>query len=56
METITFNQLNLSNEVLKAVEAMGFKEPSPIQKESIPILMEGHDFLGQAKTGTGKKS
>ena len=33
---------------------MGFKEPTPIQKESIPYTLEGKDILGQAQTGTGK--
>ena len=33
---------------------MGFEEPSPIQSQTIPILMEGHDVIGQAQTGTGK--
>ena len=44
----------LSERSRKAVEAMGFEELSPIQEQSIPLLMEGRDVIGQAQTGTGK--
>lgn len=50
----TFHTMNLSPAVLRAVESMGFEEPSPIQKKTIPLIMEGHDIIGQAQTGTGK--
>jgi ATP-dependent RNA helicase DeaD len=40
--------------VAKGVRIAGFKEPSPIQKEAIPIILEGRDLVGQAHTGTGK--
>lgn len=50
----TFKELGLSEEIMKAVEDMGFEEPSPIQKEAIPIAMQGKDLIGQAQTGTGK--
>lgn len=46
--------LNLSEEVQKAVRDMGFQEASPIQAQSIPCLLEGRDIIGQAQTGTGK--
>lgn len=49
-----FNELNLSPELLTAVERAGFEEPSPIQAETIPLALEGHDLIGQAQTGTGK--
>ena len=51
---ITFENLGLSEEILKAVTEMGFIKASPIQAESIPPLLEGRDVIGQAQTGTGK--
>ncbi len=49
-----FMDLNLSKEVLQAVESMGFEEPTPIQAKTIPILLKGRDVIAQAQTGTGK--
>ncbi len=49
-----FNELGLSDAVLKAVEKMGFEQASPIQSESIPPLLEGRDLIGQSQTGSGK--
>ncbi len=49
-----FAELNLAAPLLKAVEDVGYEQPSPIQAQSIPVLLEGHDLLGQAQTGTGK--
>ncbi len=46
--------LNLSGEIQKALDEMGFKEASPIQEQTIPYLLEGRDVIGQAQTGTGK--
>jgi ATP-dependent RNA helicase DeaD len=54
MENLKFNELGLSDEVLRAINDMGFEEPSKIQSEVIPILLEGYDAIGQAQTGTGK--
>lgn len=51
---MTFKDLNLPSEILQALEKVGYETPSPIQAESIPLLLEGHDLLGQAQTGTGK--
>ncbi len=51
---ISFADLALSAPVLEAVKAVGYEQPSPIQAESIPYLLEGHDLLGMAQTGTGK--
>lgn len=53
-KTLSFNDFNLSSEVIKAVTAMGFEEPTPIQTKTIPVLMTGKDVIGQAQTGTGK--
>jgi ATP-dependent RNA helicase DeaD len=54
MSNISFNDLNLHPKVLQSIDAMGFEEPSQIQAESIPIILEGYDVIGQAQTGTGK--
>jgi len=54
-DTITaFNQLALNTSILKALDDVGYETPSPIQAETIPLLLEGNDVLGQAQTGTGK--
>lgn len=50
----TFRDLKLNETVQKCIEAMGYVSPSPIQAESIPVLLEGKDIIGQAQTGTGK--
>src|SRR6056297_949380 len=50
----TFKDLGLDPKLLAAVEAAGFKTPSPIQAEAIPHALEGRDVLGLAQTGTGK--
>lgn len=49
-----FDELQVSDKILKAVSDMGFEEMSPIQAQAIPIIMEGKDIIGQAQTGTGK--
>lgn len=54
MQKPSFSQLGLSPEILKAVEALGFEEASPIQAASIPVLMSGRDVVGQSQTGSGK--
>ncbi|VAV84695.1 DEAD-box ATP-dependent RNA helicase DeaD (= CshA) [hydrothermal vent metagenome] len=50
----TFQDLDLSKELLKAISTMGFEEPTPIQAKTIPVLLAGKDVIGQAQTGTGK--
>jgi superfamily II DNA/RNA helicase len=49
-----FNELGLSEKVLKAVETSGYDTPTPIQEQAIPHALEGRDVLGIAQTGTGK--
>jgi ATP-dependent RNA helicase DeaD len=49
-----FSDLGISKEILQAVEEMGYTQPSPIQEQAIPYVLEGHDVIGQAQTGTGK--
>ena len=50
----SFGDHQLSKQILQALSEMGFEEPSPIQKEAIPVALEGLDLIGQAQTGTGK--
>jgi ATP-dependent RNA helicase DeaD len=49
-----FAALGLQPSLLRALEALGYEEPTPIQRETIPYLLAGRDLLGQAATGTGK--
>lgn len=51
---MSFKDLNLSIEILKSIEEKGYIEASPIQKKAIPLVLEGHDLLAGAQTGTGK--
>lgn len=50
----SFSELGLSESVTRGISAIGFETPTPIQARSIPILLAGHDLIGQAQTGTGK--
>lgn len=50
----SFDTLGLPKAILKAVKKVGFEQPSPIQAQTIPVLLDGHDVLGLAQTGTGK--
>jgi ATP-dependent RNA helicase DeaD len=50
----TFGDLGLSGPILEALNDVGYEEPSPIQAEAIPPLLEGLDVIGQAQTGSGK--
>ncbi len=54
LPTTGFENLDLSDEIMRAVAKMGFKEATPVQKETIPVMMEGHDVIAIAPTGTGK--
>jgi ATP-dependent RNA helicase DeaD len=49
-----FTELGLSEEVLKAIDKLGFEQAAPIQAAAIPLLMEGKDIVGQSQTGSGK--
>jgi ATP-dependent RNA helicase DeaD len=49
-----FSDFNLKSQILKAIEEAGFIEPSPVQKDAIPLVLEGEDVIAQAQTGTGK--
>jgi ATP-dependent RNA helicase DeaD len=51
---LTFADLKLSPTTLAALDKLGFEHPTPIQEKTIPLLLEGKDVIGQARTGTGK--
>lgn len=52
--TGSFAALGINPAILNAIEKIGYEEPSPIQAQAIPLIMAGHDMIGQAQTGTGK--
>jgi ATP-dependent RNA helicase DeaD len=51
---VSFDSLGLSAELLRAVAKLGFEETAPIQAAAIPLIMQGHDLVGQSETGSGK--
>jgi superfamily II DNA/RNA helicase len=51
---MSFVNLGLSDEVLRAISDAGYTEPTPIQAQAIPVVFMGRDILGCAQTGTGK--
>ncbi|MGH2542228.1 MAG: DEAD/DEAH box helicase, partial [Ardenticatenaceae bacterium] len=52
--TTSFEQLNLSEPILRIINEVGYETPTPIQAKTILPLLEGRDLIGQAQTGTGK--
>ncbi len=53
-DNLTFEQLGLPEHLLSQLNGIGYEAPSPIQAQTIPLLLEGRDIVGQAQTGTGK--
>ena len=51
---MTFSSLGLSDSLLRAVSDKGYDMPSPVQRDAIPVILEGHDVMAAAQTGTGK--
>jgi ATP-dependent RNA helicase RhlE len=51
---MTFHELGLSEQILAAVAALGYEEPTPVQNRAIPLVLEGRDVVAAAQTGTGK--
>ncbi|PVZ87063.1 ATP-dependent RNA helicase RhlE [Serratia sp. S1B] len=51
---MSFETLGLSAEILRAVEEQGYREPTPIQRQAIPVVLQGRDLMASAQTGTGK--
>ena len=54
MTDIPFSSLGLRDELLKAIDDLGFESPSPIQARAIPPVLEGKDIVGLSETGSGK--
>ncbi|OIR19774.1 ATP-dependent RNA helicase RhlE [mine drainage metagenome] len=54
MNNVSFTDLKLSPEILKALAEAGYTTPTPIQAQAIPVVLEGHDLMAGAQTGTGK--
>jgi ATP-dependent RNA helicase RhlE len=54
LKSMNFDELKLAPAILKAVREQGYETPTPIQAQAIPAVLEGHDLLGGAQTGTGK--
>src|SRR5262245_4420956 len=54
LASVSFVTLGLRSELTDVVSALGYEEPTPVQRETIPLLLDGRDLLGQAETGTGK--
>ena len=54
IEQNPFFDLGLIPEICERVKTIGYTEPTPIQKEAIPLVLDGHDVIGIAQTGTGK--
>ncbi len=50
----TFAELGLNEQILAGVEALGFTQPTPVQEQAIPLVLEGRDVIASAQTGTGK--
>ena len=51
---MSFDSLGLSPDILRAVAEQGYREPTPIQQQAIPAVLEGRDLMASAQTGTGK--
>lgn len=54
MQTLPFTELGLSEPILRAIDHIGYEEATPIQTQTIPLIMSGRDVIGQSQTGTGK--
>ncbi len=54
MDTVSFADLNLAPEIMKALDAAGYTKPTPIQAQAIPLVLQGEDLMAGAQTGTGK--
>lgn len=51
---LTFKDFKMNPQLMEGLDAMGFREPTPIQERAIPLILEGHDVIACAQTGTGK--
>ena len=53
-DTMNFTELKINEKILKGINAIGFEEMMPIQEQTIPVILEGKNIIGEAETGTGK--
>ncbi|KFX06951.1 ATP-dependent RNA helicase RhlE [Pectobacterium betavasculorum] len=51
---MSFDSLGLSADILRAIEEQGYRDPTPVQRQAIPVVLEGRDLMASAQTGTGK--
>ncbi len=51
---MNFSEFGFDSDLMEGIEAMGFESPTPIQEQAIPAILQGHDIIGAAQTGTGK--
>ena len=51
---MTFENLNLSHTILQTLKGKGYTQPTPVQLKAIPVILDGKDIFGSARTGTGK--
>ena len=51
---MTFDEFGFEYEIMDGLDAMNFREATPIQEKAIPVIMDGHDLIACAQTGTGK--
>jgi len=51
---LNFSEFGFDSDLMEGIEAMGFESPTPIQEQAIPAILQGHDIIGAAQTGTGK--
>ncbi|MBV9672804.1 MAG: DEAD/DEAH box helicase, partial [Verrucomicrobia bacterium] len=51
---MSFQELGLSDALVHGVQSLGFIDPTPIQEQCIPVILDGKDLIGSAQTGTGK--
>ena len=54
MDTVSFDTFDLHDDLLQGINAMGFKNATPVQQQAIPELLDGKDLIACAQTGTGK--
>ncbi len=51
---MSFDSLGLSADILRAIDEQGYRDPTPVQRQAIPVVLEGRDLMASAQTGTGK--
>ena len=54
-QEMTFDSFGFHTNLLKAISELGYEHPTPIQQKAIPLVLAGHDVMGAAQTGTGRR-